>query len=208
MTLLPADPTRRNAVLAVILALSSIYFARSYAYSPAAAAADAAHLRLSELRDWNLRTAQQVRSAAGLGQRLARYQARAALVKRLVAAEGELGGLLEAVSRAARTAGAEIASVRPGTHEADGFFELRNYDVQVAGSYHSIGRFVAAVASLERIVVPRVAAVVPADAPPGTDDRQVVAALELRIPVMANDADADDPDDADGADDPAGAAAP
>lgn len=202
MTLLPADPARRNAVLAVILALSSIYFVRSYVYSPAAAAAEAAGLRLSELRDWNLRTAQQVRSAAGLGRRVERYQERAVLLKRLIAAEGELGGLLEAVSRAARTAGAEIASVRPGTHEADGFFEVRNYEVQVAGSYHSIGRFAAAVASLERIVVPRVAAVVPADARQGTDDRRVVAALELRIPVVATGADADH------ADDPAGGAAP
>lgn len=202
MTLLPADPARRNAVLAAILALSSIYFARSYVYSPAAAAAEATRLRLSELQDWNLRTAQEVRSGAGLGQRLARYQARAALLKRLIAAEGEIGGLLEAVSRAARTAGAEIASLRPGAHEADRFFETRSYDVQVFGSYHAIGRFATAVASLERIAVPLVVAVVPAEGSSGTDDRRVAAALELRIPVGATGTNAV------GADDPAGESVP
>lgn len=211
MTLLPADPARRNAVLAVVLALSSIYFVRTYVYSPTVATADAARLRLSELRNWNQRAAQEVRDGSGLGRRLAAYQSHAASLERLIAAEDELGGLLEAVSQAARTAGAELASVRPGAPEAGRFFELRSYDVQVAGSYHAIGRLATAVASLDRIVVPRVVAVVPADGSSGTEalgtgDPRTLAAVVLRVPVVPAGMEADA--DADDADDPAETSAP
>lgn len=188
MSLLPTDPARRNAVLTVLLALSSIYFARIYVYLPAAAAAEAKRLRLSDLTEWNQRAAQELRSKEALGPRLAAYRAHAARLEPLIPAEGELDGLIEA----ARTAGAEIASVRPGPATAGEFFDLRSYEVHVAGNYHAIARFATAIASLERIVVPVVVDIVPAQGTSGTDDGRVTAALELRLPVAVASVDAHD----------------
>lgn len=198
MSLLPADPTRRNALLAVLLALSSIYFARTYVYSPAVAAAAAKRDRLSDLTEWNERAAQEVISKEALGPRLAKYRAHAARLEPLVPAEGELDGLMDI----ARTAGAEIASVRPGFAETGEFFEIQSYEVQAAGSYHAIARFATAVATLGRTVVPVVVDIVPAVEPSGTpdgrpraDNGQVVAALELRLPVAGAGVDAPDGSD-------------
>lgn len=195
MSLLPADPARRNAVLAVLLALSSIYFARTYVYSPAAAAAEDRRLRLSNLTAWNRRTVQEVQGKEGLGPRLAAYRAHAARLEPLIPAEGDLDGLLDM----ARAAGAEIVSVRPGLAETGEFFELRSYEVQVAGDYHAIAQFATAAASLRRIVVPVVVDIVPAVGSSGADDGRsraddgwLAAALELRLPVAVDAPDADD----------------
>lgn len=184
MSLLPADPARRNAVLAALLALSSIYFAYTYVHGPAVEDREQSERRISSLKEWNSQAAEKAGSDAGLGPRLARYQEHAARMERVVATERELGGLRDVVSREARAAGAEVAFIRLLSREADEFFELQGYEVRVTGDYHAIGRFATAVASLERIVVPVVVAIIPADGPSGTDSGQVVADLELFVPVF------------------------
>lgn len=184
MSLLPADPARRNAVLAALLALSSIYFAYTYVHGPAVEDREQSERRISSLKEWNSRAAEKAGSDAGLGPRLARYQEHAARLERVVATERELGGLRDVVSREARAAGAEVAFIRLLSRETDEFFELQGYEARVTGDYHAIGRFATAVASLERIVVPVVVAIIPADGPSGTDSGQVVADLELFVPVF------------------------
>ncbi len=184
MSLLPADPARRNAVLAALLALSSIYFAYTYVHGPAVEDREQSERRISSLKEWNSQAAEKAGSDAGLGPRLARYQEHAARLERVVATERELGGLRDVVSREARAAGAEVAFIRLLSREADEFFELQGYEARVTGDYHAIGRFATAVASLERIVVPVVVAIIPADGPSGTDSGQVVADLELFVPVF------------------------
>jgi len=184
VNLLSADPARRNAVLAALLALSSIYFAYTYVHAPAVEDREQSERRISSLKEWNSQAAEKAGSDAGLGPRLASYQEHAARLERVVATERELGGLRDVVSREARAAGAEVAFIRLLSRETDEFFELQGYEARVTGDYHAIGRFATAVASLERIVVPVVVAIIPADGPSGTDNGQVMADLELFVPVF------------------------
>lgn len=187
MSLLPADPARRNAVLAALLALSSIYFAYTYIHAPAVDDKERSERRISSLKEWNSQAAKNAGSGANLGPRLARYQKHAERLERLIATERELGGLRDLLSREARAAGADVAFIRLLNREMDEFFEFQGYEARVAGDYHAIGRFATAVASLERIVVPVVVAIVPDDGPPGTNNGQVVVDLELFVPVSVPD---------------------
>lgn len=171
MKLLPEEPRRRNAVLAAVLALCSAYAVHYYVYAPAQREADAARLRLAELKKKNRQA--DAATADGpevLERRLRLYEDHIARLEKLIPADEEVPALLEAVSAEERRAGVDVAAMRPEPLEPGEFYRRRSYELQVVGGYHQVGSFMTAIASLERLVAPTDLYIAPAPDPENGPD--------------------------------------
>ena len=153
MALLPDDPKRRNTVLGAALALVGLYFFHSYYYAPRAEEAEGLEARLEQLENQN-RRAQIIatRGGAELEQRLALYEDHIIQLEKLIPQDEEVAALLEAMSLEGRRTGVDITLMRPEPMEVGDYYDRWSYELGVQGTYHSVGTFLASIASLERIV--------------------------------------------------------
>lgn len=189
MSLLPADPAGRRAVLLALLALSGLYFTRTYLYVPIAERVESTRFRLERLKEDN----RSAGTGAAMGeseleQRLALYQEHIGRLEKLIPANEEVAALLEAVSAEARRTGVEMTMMRPEPVETGDYYNRLSYQVVVTGGYHPVGSFLTAIASLERIVAPGDLAITPGN-PSGPDDAvydgTVSASFRIRTYVVS-----------------------
>lgn len=189
MSLLPADPVGRKAVLLACLAVSGLYFTRTYVYAPIAERVESTRFRLERLREGN----RSAGTGAAIGepeleQRLALYQEHIGRLEKLIPANEEVAALLESVSEEARKAGVEMTMMRPEPVEPGDYYNRLSYRVAVTGGYHPVGSFLTAIASLERIVAPGDLAITagkPPGADDGADDGTVSASFRIRTYVVS-----------------------
>lgn len=153
MAILPDEPKQKNAVLIAIVALAGLYFFNSYLVAPKAEEADALEARLEVLENQN-RRAQIIATRGGveLEQRLALYEGHIDQLEKLIPQHEEVAALLEAMSMEERRTGVEVILMRPEPMEAGDFYDRWSYEIGVEGLYHEVGAFMAAIASLERII--------------------------------------------------------
>jgi len=189
MSLLPTDPVGRRAVLLACLALSGLYFTRTYVYVPTAEQVESTRFRLERLAEDN----RSAGTGAAMGepeleQRLALYQEHIDRLEKLIPANEEVAALLEAVSEEARQAGVEMTMMRPEPVEPGDYYNRLSYQVVVTGGYHPVGSFLTAIASLERIVAPGDLAITPrklSGADDGAYDGTVSASFRIRTYVVS-----------------------
>jgi type IV pilus assembly protein PilO len=94
-------------------------------------------------------------SVEDLRKRLDTYRGSLALLRRLVPERNEVPNLLDDISSRGRIRGVTLAQVVPMPVEAGPApFNTYKYNMSVIGRYDEIGRFLADVASLQRIIVP------------------------------------------------------
>lgn len=155
MALIPDDPRQRNALVLGILAAAAFYFFWAYWYSPRNTEVEEMAARLEQL-DAENRRAQILATRGGteLEERLALYERHVAQLEALIPQREEVSALLNDVSRVARETGVENASLRPENTEQGAYYTREVYAIEVYGEYHDIGRFLASVASLPRIITP------------------------------------------------------
>ena len=158
MALIPDDPKKRKALVVGILAAGLFYVFWSYWYTPRATEVERLRSRLEQLEANNRRA--QVAAARGgeeLEVRLAVYERHVSQLEQLIPQSEEVPALLNAISAEARRAGLNrgaIATMRPEPDEAGDFYTKHSYAIEVIGDYHDIGRFLTAIASLNRIITP------------------------------------------------------
>lgn len=151
----PTDPKQRNALLIGIVLLALIYPFYAYWYKGKREEVTSMQSRLETLEDQNRRA--QVLAARGGGdleERMALYERQVSRLEELIPAAEDVAGLLDDMTARARQDDVEVNRLLPEPAEAGAFYEKRSYDVAVAGEYHDVGRFLAQVASLSRIVTP------------------------------------------------------
>lgn len=189
MSLLPADPQGRRAVLLAFLALSGLYFTRTYVYVPIAASVESTRFRVERLQEGNNSAGTgAAMGEAELEQRLAFYQEHIDRLEKLIPANEEVAALLEAVSAEARRAGVEMTMMRPEPVEPGDHYDRLSYQVAVTGGYHPVGSFLTAIASLERIVAPGDLAITPGEPSgprDGVYDGTVSARFRIRTYVVS-----------------------
>jgi len=170
MSLLPADPARKSSVLVAFLALSGVYFTHTCHYAPGMERVETARRRLVRIEEAN----RGARAGAAMGEaeleeRLALYREHIGRLEQLIPVNEEVAALLEAVSDEERRAGVEMTMMRPEPVEPGDYYDRLSYQVTVRGDYHAVGSFMAAIASLERIVAPGDLVITPVDPPAGDD---------------------------------------
>jgi len=155
MGLLPADPKQRKRLA---LGLAPLLLAGAYwHFVHQGARAEIAELeaRLETLRTKNA-AARALAAKAGpeLEKKLALYEQHMVRLEQLIPNSEEVPELLHAMTLRAQEAGVELALMRPQIDEAGPYYRRQTYEMSVIGAYHDIGRFLAAVGSLPRIVTP------------------------------------------------------
>ena len=155
MALIPDDPKQRNSLIVGILALAVFYFFWAYVYSPTKVEADELAARFETLDNQNnIARIQATRGGADLEERLARYERHVRALEQLIPTSEEVASLISDIAAEARRSNVELSDIIPGGEEAVGFYTRESYELVVVGDYHDIGRFLATIASMERIITP------------------------------------------------------
>jgi type IV pilus assembly protein PilO len=155
MALVPTDPNQRNALLIGILAMGCFYLFWAFWYSPRNTEVQEMDTRLEQLGAENRRA--QILSTRGgteLEERLVLYERHVAQLERLIPQSDEVAALLNDITREARRIGVDVTSMHPEPEEVGPFYTKKTHEIEVLGEFHDVGRFLAAVASLARIVTP------------------------------------------------------
>lgn len=155
MALIPDDPKQRNALVIGILAAAVFYFFWTYWYTPVRTEVDEMTARLEQL-DAENRRAQIIatRGGAELEELLARYERHVGQLEALIPRSEEVPALLNDVTAVARQTGVELAVLRPEADEVGAFYTKKSYQLDLIGEYHDLGRYLASIASLPRIITP------------------------------------------------------
>jgi type IV pilus assembly protein PilO len=155
MALLPSDPKQRNALFIGILFAAGFYFFWTYWYGPRKTETDEMEARLEQL-DAENRRAQIVatRGGAELEERLALYERHVGRLEQLIPKSEEVPALVNDITAEARRSGVEVARIFPEPEETGPFYTKKSYEIDVYGEYHDIGRWLASIASLPRIITP------------------------------------------------------
>ena len=187
MQLLPRDPVRRTAVLLAFLSVAGVYFVHTYSYAPGKDRLRELEARLLDLENRGL-TGDSAGGATR--QELERDEAGFAdLVQRLevlIPTRDRIPALLEAIAVEERRFAVEMTMLRPEPTEPEGPYERWSYQLAVRGGYHAIGAFIAAIGSLDYIVVTDdvvISAETGSPARQGRGPVQVVASLRIHIRV-------------------------
>lgn len=155
MALLPSEPKKRNAILAIVATLAVVGLAYQYVYTPATDEIALDRERLEELEAAN-RSAQltYARGGGNIEEQLALYERHVMQLEELIPASEEVSALLNSITAEARAANVELANIAPEGKQPGTYYTRDSYGMQAIGEYHDVGRFLTSIASLSRIITP------------------------------------------------------
>lgn len=188
---LDSPDRQRLALLALLLVGGAVLFHR-YAWSPLHEDRIAAEARLASLERVirQARALTQPARMTELERRESEYEVALAAYEALIPERSEASALLGGVAGAALSADVEIVSFAPGEEIRGRDIVELPYDVQVQGSYHDLGRFLAGVINLPQLVSPEVVALngIVEDSPGrGELEHQVLGTLVLSAYVRPSE---------------------
>jgi type IV pilus assembly protein PilO len=156
VALLPADPKGRKQALILMAALvvAGWYVCKMYVLDPKAANVETAESQLADLETSNRRSRALAARRDDLRSRMAIQERQLAIFEEFIPASEEVPELLDAISQEARMTGVEVARIRPQAVEHGEFYMKEIYELSVLGEYHDVGRYLARIASLPRIIKP------------------------------------------------------
>lgn len=188
MALLPEDQQSQYRLLGIILlaGLGAAFW--MYVYQPRSQAVQQKQERLESLEGW----VEKADAASGrievLRQELERRQRQLEALRRLVPSRSEVATLYETVATESEAEGLQLLSVTPQEARRDSASGLsqRDWEMSVRGGFHQAASFITRVASLDRLVRPRVQAIRPDDQE-DTEVQEVSVNLRLVTYVLARD---------------------
>lgn len=155
MALLPPERHQQAALLVGILAIGLTWAFFEYWYTPRQMEVEALEVRLVQLQDQNRRAqVLAARGATDLEEGLAIYERHLRRLEELIPREAEVPVLLRTITSEALRSRVDMGSLRPEPSREGEFYTLDAYEMAVIGEYHDVGRFLASVASLPRIMTP------------------------------------------------------
>lgn len=165
MALLPEDQPSQYRLLGIILlaGLGAAFW--MYVYQPRAQVVQERQERLESLETW----VDQANDASGqieaLRRELDNSQRQLEALRRLIPSRSEVATLYETVATESEAQGLQLLSVTPRQAQPDSASGLsqRDWEMSVRGGYHQAASFITRVASLDRLVRPRVQTIQPQD---------------------------------------------
>ena len=192
MALIPDDPKQQRALGVIALSLVVLYFANSLWYSGEIEEVEAEEGRVENLLSQN-RTAQALAISAGRGleERMALFERHVAELEQLIPSSEEVAMVMDQMDEVARDAGVTVTMTRPQAAVPGPFYAEQSYQIRVLGEYHDVGRFLAGVASLPRIITPSDLQLEPFNDPTGSMGFDSPVEVNFRIQTyLAPDRDA------------------
>ncbi len=181
MALLPSDPKQQRFV---ILAIVPVLAAGAYWYffhGDRVKANDAQQAKLEQLETKNVAAkALAAKGGPELKKKLALYEQHIARLEELIPKNEEVPELLHDVTLRAVESGVELNLLRPEKSTPTSSYTRQLYSMSVYGPYDGVGRFLAAVGSLPRLVTPVKMKVVPRN----ELDRSGAVRLQAEFQIM------------------------
>ena len=149
----PADSKQRNWMLGGIAFLVAIVPFQMYLLAPVkeANALVVEHVETLDTQNRGARV-QAARGGGELEERNRVYQRHVQKLEELIPSTDNFGTLANDISSVGRLTDVEIIRMDPEPPEPVAFYDKRSYDMAVIGEFHNVGRFLAGIASLSRIV--------------------------------------------------------
>ena len=185
MGFLPDDPKDQQRLLGIILPIALVGLFYFYLYKPRGSELVELEERISDMEAQNEVARARRVDLDGLREDLVLAERRFAVLERLVPTGAEISEIYEAIASESEALSLDMRNVIPIEAEADSgaYFMRQNWEMEVEGSYHDIGRFLARVASFDRIVRPQVREIRPVEGA-GAGTRPVTAYFELETFVL------------------------
>ena len=155
MPLLPSDPKQQRMLLIGLVPLLALGAYWYFVHQGRTQEIGEMQTRLESLETKN--SAAKALSARGgpeLKKKLALYEQHVARLEELIPKSEEVPDLLHDVTVRAQETGVELNLMRPEKSTTTEFYTKQVYSMSVVGPYQGVGRFLAAVGSLPRIVTP------------------------------------------------------
>ena len=155
MALIPQDKPTQKKLLLVLLPLLALFAYWYFMHGDRTAEIAEMQTHLEELEQKNATArALAARSGPELEERMALYEEYMARLERLIPSQEEVSRLLNDISQRALEVGVNMTLVEPDADSEGRYYTRQTYQMGVVGNFHDIGRFLAEVGSLPRIVTP------------------------------------------------------
>ena len=188
MALLPQDQRQQSMLLIVILSFAAAALYYVYVYRPGNVELVELTEQAEDLELQNELAEARIGDLQRLRDRLSYAEQQFTLLQKLVPSGAEVPAIYEAIATQTQALNLQLINVEPlAPVDADsaGTLLRQEWQMEVEGEYHSIGTFLARVASFDRIVRPRVTQIVPTEVTPS--GRQIVrATFQLETFVLGS----------------------
>lgn len=157
MPLLPDDPKKRQQALVLIgvMVLLGAYLYYHYYYTPMVESVDQLGQRLEALQTQNERAKRIAqRFGTDLQDKVKLYERQLAALEDLIPKGQEVPELLNAIATQAQLSRVDLSRIRPASVDQGPYYTKYVYELAVIGEYHEVGRYLARIASLPRIIKP------------------------------------------------------
>jgi type IV pilus assembly protein PilO len=151
---LPDDPAQQKRLLIGVIPILLLFGYWYFLHGDATAEVESMQTRLESLETQN--ASARIRSTQGrdLEERLASFERHIDRLEDLVPRGEEVSQLLNQINQRAEQVGVEVAVFRPGQTSTGSHYNRRSFELVVYGTYHNIGRLLAEIGSLPRIITP------------------------------------------------------
>jgi type IV pilus assembly protein PilO len=153
---LSADPASHKKVLTAILPLlvAGVYYYGWHGRTVTQLAQLTMRMEELQARNDAARPRANPQSIKATKLKLAIYEQHARRLEQLIPLREQVSELLYNVTERAQEAGVDHALIKPESERPGEFYTQQTYAMRVVGTYHAIGRFLAQIGSLPRIVTP------------------------------------------------------
>ncbi len=188
MALLPQDQRDQKRFLGVVLAVAVLGLFVYYVYMPRSQELDEQEDRIAQLQQQNRQARAQIGNLDELRAELRRQEQMFAVLQDLVPPQAEIPAVYESIAEEVETLGLELNRVTPSNPQPveGGYYQQQTWQMEVEGSYHTVGEFLTRVASHSRIIRPVVQEIRPASRT-NTGELPVVAGFGLEMYVLPTD---------------------
>jgi len=151
------DPRIQKIILVSCFTIAVLYVfffteVVPFTYKARQAEAEGLHAHLSELSADLTKARAAVANLPALEAEYAEVERRWASMSDLLPSSKEIASLLTKVTVAGQESGIDFALFQPGAQKVEEFFVTYPAQYRIEGGYHEVGRFMAEVANLDRIV--------------------------------------------------------
>jgi type IV pilus assembly protein PilO len=181
---LPKDPAKRNRLFLGVIALVVLGAYWYFLHTGYVEEADAMELRIEQLEARNAQARARAPQSRDLEERLEQFERHIVRLEQLVPRSEEVPQLLDQIHQRAEQVGVEIARFAPGQTTSGDHYNRRVFQMTVLGSYHNIGRFLAEVGSLPRIITATDLTVSPNNVRAGTLGPMLEASFRIETYVL------------------------
>jgi Tfp pilus assembly protein PilO len=152
---IPKDKAGQQKLFLVIIPILIFVGYYQFMHGKKKLAGDELQTRLEELEQKN-GAAKAIALTGGpeLQQKLALYEQHLQRLEELIPRSEEVATLLNSLAERAMDTNVDLSLMKPETSEPGEFYTEQTYRVNAIGTYHDVGRYLAAIASGPRIVTP------------------------------------------------------